>query len=178
MLKYQKHQTEAGTTRTDKPATIQRMENNFLATFWALCGRSPANPRPQVFLLCPRTTLSPPPTAGPTFLRCLLYLLWQWDPESKPKPLDGLQPKGGSITSFSSQAIVGVARWADRPGPRRERKATETKAAARLGFCLAICRISMATPNPILETEGLCICGQSDLCALGVLASTFNEVKG
>lgn len=125
MLKYQKHQTEAGTTRTDKPATIQRMENNFLATFWALCGRSPATPRPQVYLLCPRTTLSPPPTAGPTFLRCLLYLLWQWDPESKPKPLDGLQPKGGSITSFSPQAIVGVARWAvwaGWAGPKKRKK--------------------------------------------------------
>lgn len=145
MLKYLKHRTDVGTARTGK----QRMENNLLATFWAHCGRpttSSSVPKSTSFgfTISASKKKDQNPFTHPCQFLALLFAVFVATvaPKSKPKQVDGLQPKGGSFNRSPPPppppplGCCGCGQWE-----------VEDVAAARLGFCLAICRISMATPQ-------------------------------
>lgn len=143
MLKYLKHRTDVGPARTGK----QRMENNLLATFWAHCGRpttSSSAPKSTSFgfTISASKKKSPKPFHPSMPIPCSVVCRICCDsgPQIKTKQVDGLQPKGGSFNRSPPPppplGCCGCGQWE-----------VEDVAAARLGFCLAICRISMATPQ-------------------------------
>lgn len=87
------------------------------------------------------------------------------------RSLDGLQAKGGS---FSSKVWLTKNQWQEGDGK------WVGLAAARLGFCLASCQISMATPPTARRPFSGWLCEylrQSDLCPKD-WGNTFNEVEG
>lgn len=87
------------------------------------------------------------------------------------RSLDGLQAKGGS--SFSKVWLT-KNQWQEGEGK------WVGLAAARLGFCLASCQISMATPPTARRPFSGWLCEylrQSDLCPKD-WGNTFNEVEG
>lgn len=86
-------------------------------------------------------------------------------------------PNRSRLMDYNQKAAAPRSQW--KVWPRR------ATAAARLGFCLAACQISMATPPVALALAQalalalafVSICGKV-ICAPQRIGNSFNEVKG